>query len=96
MRTAKTLGGGEIHLTVIQVLAFLEVALNPGIMITDLADKLEVEASTASRAVDVLGTHGRRGRKGLGLMRRRDHPGDRRIQLVDLTTKGHAALKALV
>jgi DNA-binding MarR family transcriptional regulator len=70
----------------------LTVALHPGLTMTELATECDVDLATISRAVDVLGTTGRRdGLSGaLGLIDARFNDGDHRIRQVFLTPAGEA------
>lgn len=76
-------------LTTDQVNTFVEVALHPGITILALSEQMGYQQSTATRNADILGSYGRGGRKGLGLIERREVPGDRRMRELHLTARGH-------
>lgn len=82
-----------------QALVLLEVALNPGALITQLADVVHGDHSHTmiSRAVDILGSHQGRNtrREPADLLERRDVPGDRRAREIHLTPKGKRLMDEL-
>ena len=82
-------------LTVLQAAALIEIATAKELTGTQLAETLGVPQSTTTRAVDVLGSHGRGGRKGLGLVRRDAAPDDRRVKILKLNARGERALAGL-
>jgi DNA-binding MarR family transcriptional regulator len=73
-----------------QIELLLSVSLKPGSTQTELANECGVTLAAISRAVDVLGSGGRRdGVSGkLGLIEARRNPDDDRTLHVYLTTKG--------
>ena len=77
-------GGAEdtLPLTNTQRLALYELGASGPLRLVDLARPLGVTAPTASRAVDVLESH--------GLVERRPDPEDRRAQRIALTNAGRS------
>jgi DNA-binding MarR family transcriptional regulator len=78
------------QLRVSQVDILLSIAAKEGQSQTDLAADCELSVAAISRAIDVLGSAGRRDGKGgkLGLIRVEKDPQDDRFQLVYLTDRG--------
>lgn len=72
----------------------LEVGMNPGIAVYDLAERTGCSGASASRNVTRLGPGGPRG-AGLGLVHRYEDPMDRRNKRVQLTDKGQRLLAEL-
>ena len=77
-------GGADdtLPLTNTQRLALYELGASGPLRLVDLARPLGVTAPTASRAVDVLESH--------GLVERRPDPEDRRAQRIALTNEGRS------
>jgi len=77
-------GGADdtLPLTNTQRLALYELGASGPLRLVDLARPLGVTAPTASRAVDVLESH--------GLVERRPDPEDRRAQRIALTNAGRS------
>ena len=73
-----------------QIELLLTVSLSPGLTQTELANECGVTIAAVSRAVDALGTTGRRDKVSsrLGLIEARRNPADDRILQVFLTQKG--------
>lgn len=67
---------------------FLQVALDEGLSIVDIEKRLTVNRATASRSVQYFTDLYKPGQPGLGLMRTVEHPQDRRMKEVYLTSKG--------
>jgi DNA-binding MarR family transcriptional regulator len=70
--------------------AFAEVLLEPGLSVSEYAERLHVSKSTMSRALLDIGDRNRKGEPGVGLVTSRPNPLDRRQLEYMLTTKGHA------
>lgn len=75
----------------------LAVAAKQGQSQTDLAIACDLTLAAISRAIDALGTSGRRDGKGskLGFLRTERDPRDDRFVLVFLTDKGRKMLQTL-
>jgi DNA-binding MarR family transcriptional regulator len=75
----------------------LAIAAKEGQSQTDLALACDLTLAAISRAIDALGTSGRRDGKGgkLGLIRTQRDPQDDRFVLVYLTEKGRNMLQTL-
>ena len=75
----------------------LTVAAKEGQSQTDLAMACDLTLAAISRAIDALGTSGRRDGKGsrLGFLRTERNPTDDRFVLVFLTDKGKKMLQTL-
>ena len=87
----------QLRLT--QLLTLLAVAEKPGRTQTEIAQEVGLSLAAVSRAVDVLGTSGRkvkRGAPGLGWIEAVADPGDDRNLLVFLLPKGRALVRELV
>lgn len=69
-------------------MTFLVVALNPGLKIGDIGDRLGVSHAAASRNVGALGSGVRGGAAGLNLIATEESPEDSRAKVVNLTSKG--------
>jgi DNA-binding MarR family transcriptional regulator len=82
-------------ITLSQLKCFLHVALNEGMSIVELAEKMGYNQASATRDMDVWSEIGRLGRPGMGYLERRDHPTDRRIRRCHLSTKGRALMRKL-
>lgn len=97
LHTLQKAAGWETSLG--QAIVLLEVAINEGQIITQLAEKVDGEPShtMVSRAVDILGDHqGRHARREpVGLIERREVPGDRRARGIYLTKKGSKLMEEL-
>ncbi len=74
---------------------FLEIALNEGRAVTEIAERIDVAGATASRNIHLLGHKHRSGRPGLGLVEQRVDPQDNRRSLVYLTKKGKLVAETL-
>ena len=83
-------------LTAGQILTLIEVALSPGTTVSNIGQRLGVQLSTVSRNADIVGTYGRQGKKGLGLVERRPDPEDRRVKGLYLTAKGVRAVTRML
>jgi DNA-binding MarR family transcriptional regulator len=86
------------QLRVTQLLTLLAVAEKPGRTQTEIAQEVGLSLAAVSRAVDVLGTSGRkdkRGAPGLGWIEAVADPGDDRNLLVFLLPKGRALVREL-
>lgn len=90
----RSAAGGDA-VTVGQAMTLLTVAERPGITLLDLAERLEMAQSSATRNADVLGSYGRRSKKGMGLLERREGA-DRRQRELYLTRKGARVLAEVV
>ncbi len=69
---------------------FMIVALNEGLALKDVADRLGMASSTASRNVAALSKHHRLGKQGHDLIENREDPMERRRKIHTLTPKGVA------
>ena len=80
-----------------QLRLLLMVSKHQPINQTQLADHTGLSVAAVSRAIDVLGTSGRRDTIGpaLGLVQVLLDPSDDRLKLVSLTTKGKSLLGLL-
>lgn len=79
--------GGEAF-SVVQAGMLIQVALHEGTSLKELAEMANVEQSTTTRTIDILGAYGRKSKKGMHMVERREVPGDRRLRGVFLTPKG--------
>lgn len=86
------LRGIDPDITVLQAQFFVELALleqaGADTRTSVLAERLTIHQSTATRCTDLLGSHGRGGRRGAKLVRRDADPHDRRMKRLTLTSKG--------
>lgn len=76
-------------------LSFLTLAQNEGLSMGELAQRLAIAQSSASRNIAALSEWHSFGKPGLGLVEAREDPRERRRKLVSLTAKGHAFLHRL-
>lgn len=76
-------------------LSFLTLAQNEGLSMGELAQRLAIAQSSASRNIAALSDWHSFGKPGLGLVEAREDPRERRRKLVSLTAKGHAFLHRL-
>jgi len=76
-------------------LSFMTIAQNEGISIGELADRLGIAQSSASRNVAALSRWHSFGKAGLDLVSAQEDPRERRRKVVALTDKGRAFLDAL-
>jgi hypothetical protein len=85
------------QLRVSQVDILLAVGQKEGQSQTELAENCDLTIAAISRAVDAMGTSGRRDGRGsrLGLIRVERDPNDDRYLLVFLTDKGRQVLSTL-
>src|ERR1700735_1350075 len=80
-------------------LSFLTIAQNEGLSMGDLAQRLGIAQSSASRNIAALSKWHSFGKAGHDLVAALQDPSDRRRKIVSLTPRGHrlvAALRALV
>lgn len=77
------------------VQAFLAVRLNEGQTLTDIAEHLGTNISTASRQLLDLGERNRKGEPGYGLVDRKVDPMNLRVNRYSLTPKGRLLAKEL-
>ena len=82
------------NFTVRRAQIFLLIAEKPGQSVTDLAGRLNISLSTASRNVAVLGD-GHRGTKGLGLVSTFPDPSNAKQKLSILTPDGFTLAKRI-
>lgn len=78
-----------------QLQAFIEVATNEGLTLTELADRLGTNVSTASRQLLDLGERNRKMEPGYGLVHRETDPMNLRVNRYTLTPKGRLLVKEL-
>ena len=86
------------QLRMTQLLTLLAVAEKPGRTQTEVAQEVGLSLSAVSLSVDVLGTRGRKGKKGapgLGWIEAVADPGDDRNPLVFLLPKGRVLVREL-
>lgn len=76
-------------------LSFLTLAQNEGLSMGELAQRLAIAQSSASRNIAALSEWHSFGKPGLGLVEAREDPRERRRKLVSLTGKGKAFLHRL-
>jgi DNA-binding MarR family transcriptional regulator len=76
-------------------LSFLTLATNEGLSLGELATRLGIAQSSASRNVAALSAWHSFGKPGLDLVEAREDPRERRRKLVTLTSKGHALVETL-
>lgn len=76
-------------------LSFLTLAANEGLSLGELATRLGIAQSSASRNVAALSAWHSFGKPGLDLVEAREDPRERRRKLVTLTPKGHALVETL-
>lgn len=76
-------------------LSFMTIAQNEGISIGELAERLGIAQSSASRNVAALSRWHSFGKAGLDLVSAQEDPRERRRKVVALTDKGRAFLDAL-
>ena len=84
------------EMTVQTFATLVEVALGPGISVQQVADALGIAQSSGTRNADLLGSHGRGNKAGVGLVERRASAGDRRIKELHLTPRGRRVVARLV
>lgn len=75
--------------------AFLEVGLNEGKTLSELAEGLGTNLSTASRQLLDLGERNRKLEAGYGLVERKQDPMNLRVNRYCLTPKGKLLMKEL-
>ncbi|MBP2300303.1 MarR family transcriptional regulator [Azospirillum picis] len=76
-------------------LSFMTIAQSEGISIGELAERLGIAQSSASRNVAALSRWHSFGKAGLDLVQAQEDPRERRRKVVTLTDKGHAFLADL-
>ncbi|HYH39748.1 MAG TPA: MarR family transcriptional regulator [Azospirillum sp.] len=76
-------------------LSFMTIAQNEGISIGELAERLGIAQSSASRNVAALSRWHSFGKAGLDLVSAQEDPRERRRKVVALTDKGRAFLDEL-
>jgi DNA-binding MarR family transcriptional regulator len=82
-----------------QLELLLTVWLQPGLNQTELADQLGLSLSAVSKAVDVLGTTGRKDKLSsarLGLLAAERDANDERTRLICLTAAGELLVRSLI
>jgi DNA-binding MarR family transcriptional regulator len=80
-------------------LSFLTIAQNEGLSMGDLAQRLGIAQSSASRNIAALSRWHSFGKDGHDLVEAQEDPRERRRKIVSLTARGHrlvGALRALV
>lgn len=96
MKFFDTLRAWDEYMPFQQVQILLTVALFPGITMSDLADRLNIAQSSASRNVAALGKVHRLKKEGLDFVEAIEDPIERRRKLCFLTPKGKRELTALM
>ncbi|EWY40564.1 MarR family transcriptional regulator [Skermanella stibiiresistens SB22] len=76
-------------------LSFLTLAENEGISMRELAERLGIAQSSASRNVAALSKWHSFGKPGLDLVQAEEDPRERRRKIISLTPKGHALIATL-
>ena len=76
-------------------LSFMTIAQNEGISIGELAERLGIAQSSASRNVAALSRWHSFGKAGLDLVQAQEDPRERRRKIVTLTDTGRAFLEQL-
>lgn len=76
-------------------LSFMTIAHSEGISIGELAERLGIAQSSASRNVAALSKWHSFGKAGLDLVQAQEDPRERRRKIVTLTDKGRAFLEDL-
>ncbi|CAO3414644.1 winged helix-turn-helix transcriptional regulator [Azospirillum argentinense] len=76
-------------------LSFMTIAQNEGISIGELAERLGIAQSSASRNVAALSRWHSFGKAGLDLVQAQEDPRERRRKIVTLTDSGRAFLEEL-
>lgn len=74
---------------------FITVALNPGISMTELSEKVGISQASCSRNVAALSRVHRLNKPGLDLVVAAEDPMERRRKVVKLTPKGQRLAEAL-
>jgi DNA-binding MarR family transcriptional regulator len=77
------------------MLTLLWVAIQPGITMKELSERIGVSQSTTSRNVAMLGEINRRHEPGHGLLVAREDPTERRRKIVELTAKGRLVVASI-
>ena len=76
-------------------LSFLTLAENEGISMRELAERLGIAQSSASRNVAALSKWHSFGKPGLDLVQAEADPRERRRKIISLTPKGHTLIATL-
>ena len=76
-------------------LSFLTLAQNEGMSMRELAERLGIAQSSASRNVAALSKWHSFGKPGLDLVQAEEDPRERRRKIISLTPKGHALIGTL-
>lgn len=76
-------------------LSFLTIAQNEGMSVGELAERLGIAQSSASRNVAALSRWHSFGKEGLDLVQAQEDPRERRRKVVTLTDRGRAFLDNL-
>ncbi|MBT9289678.1 MarR family transcriptional regulator [Prosthecodimorpha staleyi] len=79
-----------------QVQTLLLVSMYPGITLSELADRLEIAQSSASRNVAALGKVHRLQKEGLDFVEAIEDPSERRRKICFLTERGHREVLGLM
>jgi len=76
-------------------LSFLTLAENEGMSMRELAERLGIAQSSASRNVAALSKWHSFGKPGLDLVQAEEDPRERRRKIISLTPKGHELIATL-
>ena len=76
-------------------LSFLTLAQNEGMSMRELAERLGIAQSSASRNVAALSKWHSFGKPGLDLVQAEEDPRERRRKIISLTPKGHELIATL-
>lgn len=78
-----------------QAATLLQIALEPGITVTDLAEKTGLTMASASRNIEVLGPWQPKREIGMGLIQNDYSDEDRRKKTLTLTAKGWRVINTM-
>lgn len=79
-----------------QMLFFLTAAKLEGHPLQDIASSADIPTSTASRYLTNCSIRLRDGTPGLGLLRATENPDNRRMKIIELTSKGRQLLEQIL
>ena len=85
----------DSSMTTQQLSVLLLISVHGEAPMADVAARADMERSSVSRNMAILGPYGRQGKKGLGLLSFREDPTNRSRKFVRLTPKGQALVDEL-
>lgn len=88
LKGVQTMRGVEQQMPAQMIATFLTVAIQPGITMSELAQRLGLAQSSCSRNVAALGEWHRFGKAGYNLVEAIEDPRERRRKIMFLTIKG--------